>query len=463
MTQQRLRAGRPLALLQVNLDRFRQVNDTLGFRAGDRLLADVAARLQLACASPVLRGEEGARREPVLARLGGDEFGLLLPEVDDAPMAEAMAGEVLRQFAEPFYLEGQDLYVTPSIGAAMHPGEASDDAALLRNAGAAMKHAKASGRNGVQFYVPGLNSASRERLRLETELRRALEREELVLHYQPKVDFASFRVRGAEALMRWQHPELGLVPPGRFIPIAEETGLIVEMGEWVADRACQQMAEWRDQHGVEMPVAVNVARHGLVSGDLQAVVSRALSRHGIGRGLLTLELTESMLMDRVETVAERLRALRELGVELSIDDFGTGYSEDRPLLRQGCSGLGHRRGDRARAGRARPQPEDAGRRRGRRDRRAAPAPAGSRLRLLPGLPLQPGAAAAGLHAPGGGLRRHDAASRGLNRRRGPGPPRVALSAGPPGPRGGSPSPAAPRCASRGSPRRARAASTAAPP
>jgi len=268
----------------------------------------------------VLRGEDGARREPVLARLGGDEFGLLLPEVDDAPMAEAMAGEVLRQFAEPFYLEGQDLYVTPSIGAAMHPGEASDDAALLRNAGAAMKHAKASGRNGVQFYVPGLNSASRERLRLETELRRALEREELVLHYQPKVDFASFRVRGAEALMRWQHPELGLVPPGRFIPIAEETGLIVEMGEWVADRACQQMAEWRDQHGVEMPVAVNVARHGLVSGDLQAVVSRALSRHGIGRGLLTLELTESMLMDRVETVAERLRALRELGVELSIDD-----------------------------------------------------------------------------------------------------------------------------------------------
>jgi diguanylate cyclase (GGDEF)-like protein len=325
--------GSRLALLQVNLDRFRQLNDTLGHRAGDELLVAAAQRMRAVCASPQLAAAAARGCAPVLARLGGDEFGLLLPELGDDRTVEAVAQEVVAQFSLPFRLEGQDLFVTASIGIALHPGDARDDAALLRNAGAAMKHVKGEGRNGFQFYVPELNSASRERLKLETDLRRALERNELVLHYQPKVDLTTNLACGAEALMRWRHPELGLVPPARFIPMAEETGLIVELGEWVIHRAAQQLSEWRHRHGLDLPLSVNVARHGLASGTLQSVVAQALSRHAVPRGRLILELTESMLMDRVDTMTAKLHALRELGVELSIDDFGTGYSSMSYLKR----------------------------------------------------------------------------------------------------------------------------------
>jgi diguanylate cyclase len=326
MAAEAMRRGRQLALLQINLDRFRQVNDSLGHRAGDALLAHVAERLRhlaLFAVGPTLSSPS---HPPVLARLGGDEFGLMLPDLDHPDRAGAMAGEILHELARPFQIDGQDLFITPSIGIAMHPGEARDEAALLSNAGVAMKHAKSSGRNAFRFYSPELNSASRERLSLETQLRRALERNELVMYYQPKIDLSTGQIGSAEALMRWLHPQMGMVPPARFIPIAEESGLIVEMGEWVVHKVCQQMEVWRLTEGLDVQVSVNVARHGLTSGSLEQVVADALQRHQIGPGRLVLELTESMLMDRVELMAAKLRALRALGVELSIDDFGTGYS-----------------------------------------------------------------------------------------------------------------------------------------
>jgi EAL domain-containing protein (putative c-di-GMP-specific phosphodiesterase class I) len=241
-----------------------------------------------------------------------------------------MAGRVARQMlgalAASFQVDGRDLFITPSIGIAVFPDDGGDDATLLRNASVATQHAKDSGRNTAQFYSAELNHVSLERLLLENQLRRAIERDELVLHYQPKIDLASGRVTGAEALLRWQHAELGLVGPARFIPIAEETGLIVEIGEWVVRKACEQIAHWRDQTGVDLRVAVNVSRHGLVSGQLESVVRDAIERWRIAPGQLVLELTESMLMDRVDSMAAKLRALRALGVDLSIDDFGTGYS-----------------------------------------------------------------------------------------------------------------------------------------
>ncbi len=315
-----------LAMLHVNLDRFRQVNDTLGHGAGDALLAAVAERLRLT--TRARHGLLGNRLgdSPYLARVGGDEFALMVANISSPEPAGRIARQLLAAMAKPFLIDRQEVFITPSIGISMFPDDGTDDATLMRNAGAAMQHAKGGGRNAFEFYSADLNSVSLEKLKLETQLRRAIERNELVLHYQPKVDSASNRIVGAEALMRWQHPELGLVPPGRFIPIAEETGLIVEMGDWVVREACAQMARWRDQSGLKLKVAVNVARHGLVAGTLVHAVSSALLQHHIDPGQLVLELTESMLMDRIETTAARLTELRDLGVELSIDDFGTGYS-----------------------------------------------------------------------------------------------------------------------------------------
>jgi diguanylate cyclase (GGDEF)-like protein len=321
-----VRRGRHMALLHINLDRFRQVNESLGHQAGDALLVGVGERLREVATNGLGLILSLPGRTPLLARLGADEFALLLPDVDGPEPAATLADEVLAELSRPFHIEAQDLYITPSIGIAMHPGESRDEAGLMSNASVAMKHAKSGGRNAFHFYSQGLNGTSRERLNLETQLRRAMERHELVLHYQPKVDLESGRICGAEALMRWMHPQLGMVPPSRFIPIAEETGLIVDMGEWVVHEVCAQIETWRETHGLDLQVAVNVARHGLASGNLESAVSMAIRRHRVKPGQLVLELTESMLMDRVETIAEKLRALRALGAELSIDDFGTGYS-----------------------------------------------------------------------------------------------------------------------------------------
>ncbi len=315
-----------LALLHINLDRFRLINETMGHSSGDALLAAVADRLHEI--SRVQAGLIGKRavEGTLLARVGGDEFALLMPAMDSAEPAGRLARQILSTLAKPIRIEGRDLVVTPSIGAAIYPDDGPDAATLMSHANVAMKHAKDSGRNSFQFYARDLNRASLELLVLETQLRGAIARKELELHYQPKVSLSTGRLIGAEALLRWRHPDLGLVPPGRFIPIAEESGLIVELGEWVVHTACTQMAAWRKELGVDVKVAVNVSRHGLVSGALAQVVQDAMTRNAIAPGQLVLELTESMLMDRVEATAQKLHELRALGVELSIDDFGTGYS-----------------------------------------------------------------------------------------------------------------------------------------
>jgi diguanylate cyclase len=332
----------PLALLHIGLDRFKQINDSLGHRAGDQLLADVAQRLQTC-----LRRGDGTRDTPrsdtvpirqrsdalFLSRLAGDEFALLVPELGSPETAGRVASRILAVMARPFQLEGQDVFVTPSIGIALYPGDGPDDETLRRSAESALAHAKDNGRNTYRYYAPQLNSASTERLSLETRLRRAIERDELSLHYQPKVALASGRVVGAEALLRWANPELGMVPPDRFIPIAEESGLIVEFGEWVLNNACAQMARWREAGLGDIKVAVNVSRHEVVGGALVRTVAAALERHAIRQGQLVIELTEGMLMDHHEQTRQQLEALRAMGVELSIDDFGTGYSSMNYLKR----------------------------------------------------------------------------------------------------------------------------------
>ena len=320
------RNKRLLAMLHLNLDRFRQINDTLGHGAGDMLLAAVAERLRQATRANHSMLGNRLGDAPFLARLGSDEFALLMPSITSPEPASRAARQVLAALARPFEIDGKDIFLTPSIGISVYPDDGQDDASLMRSAGVAMQHVKDGGRNAFEFYSEKINTVSVERLMLETHLRRAIARDELVLHYQPKTDLQTGRIVGAEALLRWQHAELGLVPPGRFIPIAEESGLIIEIGEWVIHRACAQMAQWRAEHGEEVKVAVNVARHSVVSGSLLRTTREALMRHRVPPSHLVLELTESMLMDRVESTAAKLGALRALGVDLSIDDFGTGYS-----------------------------------------------------------------------------------------------------------------------------------------
>ncbi len=313
-----------LAMLQIGLDRFKQINDSLGHSAGDRLLEAISQRLR-AC----VRRSDAL----LLCRLEGDQFGLLMPGIESPDAADRMARRILAAMSRPLQHEGQELFVTPSIGISIYPGDGVTGETLRRNAAAAMRHAKSNGRNTFAFYSTELNSASVERLTLETQLRRAIERKELVLHYQPKIELASGRVVGAEALLRWLRPVTGLVPPAQFIGIAEEIGLIVELDEWVIETACAQMAAWRDAGLGNVKVAVNVTRHDLAAGGLVRAVGDAMARHAIGRGQLVIELTESMLLDRIEHTRKQLEDLRSLGVELAIDDFGTGYSSMNYLKR----------------------------------------------------------------------------------------------------------------------------------
>ena len=322
-----------LALLHIGMDRFKQINDSLGDKAGDQLLGAIALRLQ----SSLRRGDSRTGRRqtdaPLLSRIGGDEFALLLPGVPSADVAERMARRILVAMARPFQHDGRDLFITPSIGIALCPADGHDDETLRRSAVAAMAHAKSGGRNNYQFFSTGFTRASREKLALETGLRRAIERDELLLHFQPKIAIASGRLVGAEVLLRWKHPELGLVPPDRFIPLAEQTGLIVEIGEWVVDRACAQMARWRAAGEGDIKLAVNVSGQEVVAGGLVPMIGAAMRRHAIRPGQLVVELTEGMLMEGVDSTRRQLDGLRALGVELSIDDFGTGFSSMSYLKR----------------------------------------------------------------------------------------------------------------------------------
>ncbi|MBU6259456.1 MAG: EAL domain-containing protein [Burkholderiales bacterium] len=322
------------AIMFVDLDNFKRVNDTLGHGAGDELLRQTSVRLQAA-----LRGHDSVARHEVdlgdanLARLGGDEFVVLLTDLARGDEAGGVARRLVDAMAVPATLQGQEFFVGGSVGVALYPDDGGDAATLLMNADTAMYRAKEAGRGCFQFYDRSMNGRALERLVLETELRRGLERSEFVLHYQPRVAVAGGAIVGAEALMRWQHPERGLVPPGEFIPTAEQSGLVVLLGEWALAEVCRQLAAWRDAGLPVRPVAVNLAASHLRERGLPERVAAALCEYGVEPSLLEIEVTESLLLTEPELSMETANRLAALGVRLSIDDFGTGYSSLSMLKR----------------------------------------------------------------------------------------------------------------------------------
>ncbi|HLZ28603.1 MAG TPA: EAL domain-containing protein [Chloroflexota bacterium] len=305
-------APAPLTLLLLDLDRFKEINDTLGHRVGDTLLRQIGQRLQAAL-----------RPTDLVARLGGDEFAMLLPETDASGAAE-VASDLVRAMLTPFELEGQRIAVDASIGIAVAPEHGQDADTLLRCADVAMRQAKGSG-TGPAIFRPDLDRRDPDRLALLGELRDAIDRDELLLHYQPKLDMRDGTLVGVEALVRWQHPQRGFLPPGEFIALAEQTGLIYPLSHWVLDAALRQQRAWRSV-GLDIPVAVNLSRRTLHDPQLPEAVAQMLTRWDVAPTALVLEITESSLMADPERAAENLSQLRALGVHVSIDDFGTGYS-----------------------------------------------------------------------------------------------------------------------------------------
>ena len=321
------RCGRQAAIMFVDLDHFKRVNDTLGHNAGDELLRIVAKRL----ASSLRSNDSITRAEPEptnnsIARLGGDEFIVLLTEVTQADDAAAVARRMVAALGEPVTVQGTEIFIGGSIGVAMYPCDGEDIETLLMNADTAMYRAKSAGRGGFHFYDRSMNAQALDRLLMEASLRRALDRHEFVLHYQPRVDVRSGRIIGAEALMRWMHPERGVMPPCEFIQMAEDAGLIIAMGEWAIDTACRQVSQWRRLGLGVIPVSVNLASTHLQQRGLPALVATALRRHGVPASCLELEVTESILMSEPELSIEIAGQLAAMGVRMSIDDFGTGYS-----------------------------------------------------------------------------------------------------------------------------------------
>ncbi len=322
------------ALLHIDLDRFQQINDAIGHSVGDALLRGVAERLELSMRPTDYLGIPGVsdEKEP-LSRVGGDEFSLLLPGDGALDAATSVARRILASLSEPFHLAGRDVFVTASIGIALFPGDAQNLNALLANADVAMSYAKKRGRNTYQFYDHSLDEASADRLSLETELRGAVERKELRLHYQPKVDIRTGRIMGCEALMRWDHGELGMIPPDQFIPIAEDADLIGEMGEWALRAACQENKRWQDAGLPPISVAVNVSARQFLSDNFVGTVRSALDDSGLEPRYLTIEMTESLIIENPAETSRMLEAIQRMGAKVSIDDFGTGYSSLASLKR----------------------------------------------------------------------------------------------------------------------------------
>ncbi|MEW9900007.1 PAS domain S-box protein [Chitinivorax sp. PXF-14] len=304
-----------LAVLFIDLDRFKNINDTLGHHSGDKLLQAVAKRLQ------------GCVKEyDLIARLGGDEFTVVLENVPDAQHVAAIAERILHALGQPFVLEAQELFVTASIGISMFPSDGQDALSLLKNADIAMYRSKELGKNTYQFFASEMNALAFEHLVMENSLRYALERGEFELHYQAQVELLQHRIIGMEALLRWRHPELGLVSPDRFIPLAEESGMIVPIGEWVLTTACRQAKAWQDAGYPPLRMAINLSARQFRPEHLVRVVRQALNDSGLEPNWLELEITESMIMRNAEEAVQIMVELKEMGVQLSIDDFGTGYS-----------------------------------------------------------------------------------------------------------------------------------------
>ena len=316
------RYKRQLAVVFLDLDRFKQINDTLGHEAGDQLLQEVATRLK-GC----------VRDSDTVARLGGDEFVLLLPELEDGKYAATVAQKILLVIARAYALIGQEFRVTASVGISTYPHDGLDEQTLTKNADIAMYQAKAEGKNNFQFYSEKLNANSLERLTLESSLRHALERNEFRLLYQAKRDIATGRITGVEALLRWEHPDLGTVAPMQFIPVAEETGLIVPIGKWVLRTACLQSVAWKRQGLPPLSIAVNLTTRQFCDEHLLSDVASILAATGMEPHLLEVELNESLLMHNVEKTLQILAGLKALGLRIAVDDFGTGYSSLATLQR----------------------------------------------------------------------------------------------------------------------------------
>ncbi len=309
------RYERQFAVLFIDLDRFKVINDLLGHEAGDMLLVEVANRLRGAL-----------RSSDIVARLGGDEFVVVLEETAERPDVERIAGNLLSVLGEPVQLSGHECHATASIGIAMYPNDGADVQTLTKNADMAMYLAKEDGKNGFRFFTKDVKVQSIERLTLEAALRRALEREQFTLHYQPKVDVATGQITGVEALLRWEHPELGQVAPMQFIPLAEETGLIVPIGRWVLNEACLQNMAWQRRGLRPVSMAVNLSPRQFADEYLLHDIDDALMASGMSPVLLQLEVTESMVMRNVSRAIKVLNAIQSRGIRLAIDDFGTGYS-----------------------------------------------------------------------------------------------------------------------------------------
>jgi predicted signal transduction protein with EAL and GGDEF domain/DNA-binding response OmpR family regulator len=322
-----------VALLLIDLDRFKIINDTLGHGAGDELLIEVARRLR-SCVRHSDHVMEGGleslgprshRTLEAVGRLGGDEFVALLPEVADDDDSERVAERILEAMREPIFVGGQECFVTASLGIAMFPRDGLCVADLMRNSDMAMYSAKAQGRNAALLYSPALVGMGREKLELESALHKAIERNELVLHYQPKIDVRTAKMVGVEALMRWQRGTQ-LVSPGDFIPLAEETGLIIALSEWAIREAARQARVWQDSFGFSDSIAVNLPNRVFERTDLVESIHQAVTFYGVPHHVIELEITEGSLMKDLQSIIPSLHRLNEIGVEISIDDFGTGYS-----------------------------------------------------------------------------------------------------------------------------------------
>nr|WP_320048485.1 EAL domain-containing protein [uncultured Desulfuromonas sp.] len=304
-----------VGVLFIDLDHFKKINDSLGHEIGDRLLCEVARRLRL-CIGGL----------DTVARLSGDEFAIIIDQLNNIENVILIAQEVNRRLAEVMVVEGYRLFLTVSIGISLYPGDGKDVISLLKSADAAMFKAKELGRDNYRFYTAGLNERVSELLVLEGALRQAVEKNHLVVYFQPQVELATQKIIGAEALVRWQHPEHGMIAPGDFIPMAEETGLIVSIGEWVLKQACLQARQWQQQGYPPIRISVNMSARQFRQKDLVPMVRRILKETGLNPEYLDLEITESIIMNDVDGAVERLVELHDLGIQLSIDDFGTGYS-----------------------------------------------------------------------------------------------------------------------------------------
>ncbi len=311
-----------VSMLFLDLDQFKSINDSLGHAIGDKLLQSVAKRL-LAC----VRGSD------TVSRQGGDEFAVLLAEGNYDKNALVIAGKVLESLALPHSIDGHDLTVTASVGISIYPADGADPETLIKSADTAMYHAKEKGRNNCQFFTDEMNNRLVERRRVEASLRRALENQEFLLHYQSKVNLETGTISGAEALLRWSHPEWGLVSPGRFIPVAEESGLIVPIGHWVLGEACTQAKRWLDEGLALGTIAVNISALELRQENFVEGLREVLHETGLEARFLQLEITESVLMDDAEANSAILRQIKDIGVQLAVDDFGTGYSSLSYLTR----------------------------------------------------------------------------------------------------------------------------------